>query len=69
MSFKTGFEAAQSPEEVRFGPSDATQFSQGAALNPLIISRVRPPSLNNALTHGLFYLFTLFLGLLSHEQS
>ena len=41
MSFKTGFAAAQSATEVRFGPSDATQFSQGAALNPLIISNVR----------------------------
>jgi len=43
MSFKTGFAAAQSATEVRFGPSDATQFSQGAALNPAIISNVRLP--------------------------
>lgn len=41
MSFRTGFAEAQSADEVRFGPSDATQFSQGAALNPLIISNVR----------------------------
>jgi hypothetical protein len=44
MSFKTGFAAAQSATEVRFGPSDGEQFSQGAALNPAIISNVRPPS-------------------------
>lgn len=40
MSFKTGFAAG--PDELRFGPTDAAQFSQGAALNPAIISNVRP---------------------------
>ena len=39
MSFKTGFAAG--PDELRFGPSDEAQFSQGAALNPAIISNVR----------------------------
>jgi len=68
MSFKTGFAAAQSPEEVRFGPSDATQFSQGAALTPLIISRVRLPS-HLPLILPLFYLSTLLLSLLSPEES